>query len=205
MNDIIWRSLSKAGFPSIKEPQGLLRTDGKRPDGLTLIPWQNGRCATWDVTVTDTVATSYLSLTSSCAGSAAEAAATRKEIKYAEISSSYHFFPSRIWNFWSFKPSWLWLPFFFGPSSYSGLRWSSRIFLPFSAALYVYSALQRSLFLQLIRKLAGTICWPTKTHLDIVTFSLISNALGNEVPRAIHNNNNNKPKALSFGTSWVIA
>jgi len=26
------------------------------PDGLTLIPWQDGRCATWDVTVTNTVA-----------------------------------------------------------------------------------------------------------------------------------------------------
>jgi len=93
MNDLIWRALSKAGFPSIKEPQGLLRTDGKRPDGLTLIPWRNGRCATWDVTVADTVATSYLSLTSSCAGSAAEAAATRKEAKYSEISSNFHFFP----------------------------------------------------------------------------------------------------------------
>ena len=93
MNDLIWRSLSKAGFPSIREPQGLLRSDGKRPDGLTLIPWQDGRCATWDVTVTDTVAASYLSGTASCAGSAAEAAATRKGEKYTEISSSYLFFP----------------------------------------------------------------------------------------------------------------
>jgi hypothetical protein len=93
VNDIIWRSLSKAGFPSIKEPQGLLRADGKRPDGLTLIPWKDGRCATWDVTVTDTVAASYLNGTSSCAGSAAEAAAKRKEDKYAEISCNYHFFP----------------------------------------------------------------------------------------------------------------
>ncbi len=93
VNDLIWRSLSKAGFPSIKEPQGLLRTDGKRPDGLTLTPWKEGRCATWDVTVTDTVAASYLNATSACAGSAAEAAAKRKEEKYAEISATYHFFP----------------------------------------------------------------------------------------------------------------
>jgi hypothetical protein len=94
VNDLIWRSLSKAGFPSIKEPQGLFRSDGKRPDGLTLIPWRDGRCATWDVTVTDTVAASYLHATSCTAGSAAEAAASRKEDKYVEISSSsYHFFP----------------------------------------------------------------------------------------------------------------
>jgi len=91
--DLIWRSLFKAGFPSIKKPQGLVRAGGKRPDGLTLTRWKEGRCVTWDVTVTDTVAASYLSATSACAGSAAEAAAKRKEDKYVEISSNYHFFP----------------------------------------------------------------------------------------------------------------
>ena len=91
MNDLVWRALSKAGFPSIKEPQGLFRADGKRPDGLTLTPWRDGRCATWDVTITDTVAASYLNSTASCAGSAAEAAASRKEEKYAEIAAQYHF------------------------------------------------------------------------------------------------------------------
>jgi len=37
---------------------------------------------TWDVTVTDTVAPSYLSMSSACAASAAEADAKRKEEKY---------------------------------------------------------------------------------------------------------------------------
>jgi len=37
----------------IKEPQGLLRPDGKR---FSLTVWREGRCVTWDVTVTDTVA-----------------------------------------------------------------------------------------------------------------------------------------------------
>jgi len=75
------------------EPQGLFRADRKRPDGLTLTPWRDGRCATWDVTITDTVAASYLNSTASCAGSAAEAAASRKEEKYAEIAAQYHFIP----------------------------------------------------------------------------------------------------------------
>ena len=92
INDLIWRALSKAGFPSIKEPHGLIRSDGKRPDGLTLLPWQDGRCATWDVTVTDTVAASYVGISSSCAASAAEAAAKRKEEKYVEICRTHHFF-----------------------------------------------------------------------------------------------------------------
>jgi len=77
----IWRVLSKAGFPSIKEPHGLLRSDNRRPDGLTLISWRDDRCATSDVTVTDTVAPSYLSMSSACAASAAEAAAKRKDEK----------------------------------------------------------------------------------------------------------------------------
>jgi len=44
LNDIILRSLSRAGIPATREPRGLLRSDGKRPDGLTLIPWREGRC-----------------------------------------------------------------------------------------------------------------------------------------------------------------
>ena len=78
-NDIIWRALTKANIPSTKEPIGLFRSDGKRPDGLTLIPWRGGKCVTWDVTVSDTLASSYLHATSTSAGGDAELAATRKE------------------------------------------------------------------------------------------------------------------------------
>src|SRR6218665_704167 len=41
VNDIIHRSLNRAGIPAIKEPSGLTRSDGKRPDGQTLIPWND--------------------------------------------------------------------------------------------------------------------------------------------------------------------
>jgi len=34
-----------------KQPNGLSRLDGKRPDGLTLIPWQEGKPLCWDVMV----------------------------------------------------------------------------------------------------------------------------------------------------------
>jgi len=39
----MWRSIPIDGFPSIKEPQGILGSVGKRPNGLTLIRWQDGR------------------------------------------------------------------------------------------------------------------------------------------------------------------
>ena len=42
LNDIIWQAFGAAGIPAIKEPSGLDR-HGKRPDGLTLIPWRGGR------------------------------------------------------------------------------------------------------------------------------------------------------------------
>ena len=89
----MWRALQRAGVPSTKEPAGLSRSDGKRPDGLTLIPWQSGKNLIWDVTVADTLAASYLSTTSITSGGAAEIAASKKEAKYSELSRSYSFVP----------------------------------------------------------------------------------------------------------------
>ena len=37
LNDLVWRALGKVNIPSVQEPSGLSRSDGKRPDGLTLI------------------------------------------------------------------------------------------------------------------------------------------------------------------------
>lgn len=82
------RAWSRAGLPSTKEPRGLLRSDNKRTHGLTLNPWSEGRGATWDVTVNDTVAHSYLS---SSSAHAAEAAAERKISKYTDIACTHPF------------------------------------------------------------------------------------------------------------------
>jgi hypothetical protein len=48
---------------------------------------------TWDVTVTDTLAPSYLDATSTAAGAAAEGAASRKELKYLALTSTHTFIP----------------------------------------------------------------------------------------------------------------
>ena len=93
VNDLIWRALSRASIPSTKEPTGLVRADGKRPDGLTLIPWQGGKNLTWDVTVADTLAASHLATTSRSAGGAAESASERKEAKYQDLTRAYIFTP----------------------------------------------------------------------------------------------------------------
>lgn len=93
INDIVFRALIKAGIPACKEPTGLARTDGKRPDGVTLVPWRYGKSLTWDVTVVDTVADSYLAATSATPGGAAEIAAARKVDKYSELARAYEFCP----------------------------------------------------------------------------------------------------------------
>jgi hypothetical protein len=94
INDLIYKALTRASVPAVKEPQGLVRVDGKRPDGLTSVPRQSDRCATWDVTVVDTLAASYVLQSAVNAASAAEIAASRKESKYS--SHIYEFFPVAI-------------------------------------------------------------------------------------------------------------
>jgi len=77
--------------PSQEPTYGLSRADGKRPDGLTLVPWQSGKSLCWDVTVICPLAESSVSGTAREAGATAEVTATRKEEKYAELDSRYLF------------------------------------------------------------------------------------------------------------------
>ena len=39
LNDVILRAIQSAKIPAKKEPLGHWRTDGKRPDGVTVVPW----------------------------------------------------------------------------------------------------------------------------------------------------------------------
>ena len=79
------RGLSAAGRPSMLEPSGLDRGDGKRPDGITVYPYSRGRCLIWDATCVNTFASSNLIRAALAAGSVAE---VRKIAKYADASSS---------------------------------------------------------------------------------------------------------------------
>ena len=68
------------------EPRGLYRTDGKRPDGVTMIPWEMGKQLVWDVTVVDARAPSRLNQGSLCnPGTTATEAEARKIEKYSEL------------------------------------------------------------------------------------------------------------------------
>ena len=60
LNDLILRAVKRAQIPATKEPIGLSRIDGKRPDRATLIPWRRGKPLAWDVTVPDIYADNFL-------------------------------------------------------------------------------------------------------------------------------------------------
>jgi len=55
---------------------------------LTLLPWNSGRSATWDVTVVDTLGNAYLQQSTISGASAAETAAARKTTKYSSLSGT---------------------------------------------------------------------------------------------------------------------
>ena len=103
-NDVIQRALASAGIPAIKEPQGMSRDDGKRPDGVTLIPWSRGRPLLWDFTCTDPTAQSNIAQALKGAGKVAEAAEERKRKKYAALSNDYIFCPVAAETFGALGP-----------------------------------------------------------------------------------------------------
>jgi len=86
-NDVI-----AAYMPATREPNGLSVSDNKRPDGLTLLPWQYGKPLAWGVTVICPLDVLFVSGYSP--GASVELAASRKCEKYATLPNSYIFQPS---------------------------------------------------------------------------------------------------------------
>ena len=76
------------------KPTGLLRFDGKRPDGVTVVC---GRCVVWDFTCPDTLASSYRRVAATDPGVVAALAENRKKTKYSTLDSTlYTFMPITI-------------------------------------------------------------------------------------------------------------
>merc|ERR1711992_300182 len=93
-NKLIKRGLDQANIPSTLEPLGLLRKgDGKRPDGLTLTTWTEGKSLIWDFTCADTLCESYVRKASKESCSAAAERENKKIEKYMDLSENYHFVP----------------------------------------------------------------------------------------------------------------
>ena len=86
INTNVKMSLARAQIPSVLEPVGLCRSDGKRPDGVTITSWQAGRTLVWDVTCPDTYAVSHVVLATREVGAVATSAEVKKSNKYEELA-----------------------------------------------------------------------------------------------------------------------
>ena len=95
-NTLIKNSLASIDVPAILEPSGLFRSDGKRVDGVTVVPWKSGRALAWDVTCCDIFAPSYSTVAASGAGMVARRAEERKKALYDELDSTHVFIPIAI-------------------------------------------------------------------------------------------------------------
>ena len=86
LNSLMKQTLGSLDLPSVLEPHGLYRTDSKRPDGVTIIPWEMGKLLVWDVTAVDALGPSRLNQGSLCnPGTSATDVEARKIEKYREL------------------------------------------------------------------------------------------------------------------------
>jgi len=105
MNETILRALQSANVPAVREPPGLTRSDAKRPDGATLVPWAHGRCLLWDATTPDTLAPSHVQRSAVLAGSAALSAQGVKTAKYTSLAVAHDFVPIAIETLGTWGPA----------------------------------------------------------------------------------------------------
>ena len=93
LNTLVKQALSSIKVPSILEPYRLTRTDGKRPNGITLAPWEEGKQLVWDVTCVDLLAPSRIKNGSVAnPGTAAEDAEELKTAKYVCLTDKGYIF-----------------------------------------------------------------------------------------------------------------
>ena len=102
LNDIIKWTLEVAKVPCHLEPSGLLRSDGKRPDGTTLVLWQCGKVLVWDATCPHTLAPSHSALAT---GEAGAVAADAEHKKKQSTCTCYHpiILSQSLWRLWGYS------------------------------------------------------------------------------------------------------
>ena len=79
-------------IPFYLEPTGLYCSDGKRPDGASIMPWKAGKFLAWNVTGPDTLACSYEELVTRETSAVAVEAERRKRQKYANLKLNLKYF-----------------------------------------------------------------------------------------------------------------
>ena len=66
LNSFIKQTFGSLDLPSMIEPRGPIRTNGKRPDGVTMVPWEMGKQLVWEVMVVEALEPTRLNQGSLC-------------------------------------------------------------------------------------------------------------------------------------------
>jgi hypothetical protein len=105
LNDTLCCTLYTAGAAARLEPSGTSLVDQRRPDGLTLTPWERGKRLAWDVTCVNTLGLTYIADTANTAGAAAADAERRKTIHYEDLNDQFIVCPFGVETFGPWGPS----------------------------------------------------------------------------------------------------
>merc|ERR1712055_648245 len=90
---------------AIREPVGLNRGDGKRPDGISVNRFSRGMSLCWDATCVNTFAESSVNDSAIDAGRAAAKAELSKRAKYPDMVRRFRFEPIAIETSGVYGPS----------------------------------------------------------------------------------------------------
>ena len=86
LNGIMQHALATAHLSSVLEPPGLLCTDNKRPDGMTLVLWTAGSSLVWDVSMVNPLAPSYLEESCTANATTANMDIVRRGYKFVPLA-----------------------------------------------------------------------------------------------------------------------
>ena len=83
----------------------MCRSDGKRPDGLTLFPWGQGKSLVWDFTCVHRLAASYSRFATIPGAAVAALAEDKKLSKYSDLAREYIVQPVAVETLGGLGPS----------------------------------------------------------------------------------------------------
>ena len=89
-------ALTTEHIPLRLEPIEICHTDGKYPDGITVVPWKSGKILVWDTACPDTFAPSCLVSAMCGAEMVAAAAMGHNRLEYSSLTKKYSFVPVTI-------------------------------------------------------------------------------------------------------------
>ena len=104
INMLLQRALASARVPSHLEPPGILRADGRRPDGASVTSWKQGRILVWDAMCPDTFAPSHVALAAREACAVAFKAEQQNNRKYSHLCTTHYFSPFAVKTSGAFGP-----------------------------------------------------------------------------------------------------